>query len=149
MQRNPVETVMGAVVLFVALFFVVFAFRKADLGAPVGYQVEARFNKSGGLAAGNDVMISGIKVGSVVGVSLDGDYTARVAMTIQDGVKLPDDSEASIASDGLMGGKYVRIAPGSSPVLLASGGTFRRVKDFQSLEDMVGSLIFQITGGQD
>jgi phospholipid/cholesterol/gamma-HCH transport system substrate-binding protein len=147
MKRNPIETIVGALVLLVAAWFLVFAYRKVDLNPAQGYSVVARFNKSGGITPGSDIMISGIKVGSVHSVKLDSDYYAVVTMTIYPDVPIPDDTEVSINSDGLMGGKYIKLLPGRSAVMLVDGGSIRKVKDYKALEDMVGDLIFQVTGG--
>ena len=147
MKHNPIETIIGGIVLLSALFFVVFAFNKADLRAPSGITVTAKFNKSGGIIAGSDVMVNGIKVGAVRSIGLNENYEAVVTMVIKYDVKLPDDSMAIIASDGIIGGKYLRIIPGTGKDYLASGGSISRTKDYKSLEDSVGDLIFQVTGG--
>ena len=75
---------------------------------------------------GSDVRISGIKVGSVAARALDPQtYAAIVTMTIDDGVSLPDDTIASIANEGPLGGRYVRLEPGTSATALASGGVIK------------------------
>ncbi|MBO4521548.1 MAG: MCE family protein [Alphaproteobacteria bacterium] len=146
MKKSPIETVLGILVILVALFFVRFAATKIDARPQQGYELTAVFSKSGGLESGNDVRISGIKVGSVVGLDLTPDYTAKVTLSIRDGVKLPDDSTAIVASDGLMGGTFVRVDPGKSKMFLKSGDRISKVKDFRSLEDIVSEVIFLATG---
>ena len=148
MRRNAIETVMGAVVLLVAGGFVFFAYDMAQVKAVEGYEVTALFYKIGGLNEGSDVRISGIKVGTVIDHELDPEsYDARVRMTITREVKLPVDTVASIASEGLLGGKYVRLEPGTDKSYIKDGGTITRTKDFRSLEDQVGEIIFLSTGG--
>ena len=66
MRRNMIETVLGAVVLVVAALFVVFAYSSSSLHPQSGYTVSARFDRIGDLKVGDDVKLSGIKVGSVV-----------------------------------------------------------------------------------
>jgi phospholipid/cholesterol/gamma-HCH transport system substrate-binding protein len=39
----------------------------------------------------------------------------------------------------------VKINPGKSTDLLPAGATFANTKDFKSLEDMVGEIIFMVT----
>ncbi|NKD77122.1 MCE family protein [Haematospirillum sp. H1815] len=146
MTRNPIETVIGALVLAVALLFLLFAWQSADLRPVSGYPVHVQFNKVGGLAVGADVRISGIKVGSVSRQFLDNQtYRAIVSLSIMPGVQLPEDTVASIASDGLLGGKFVRLEPGQSRSFLESGGTIANSQDFRSVEDMVSELIFLAT----
>jgi len=150
MRRNAIETVMGAVVLLVAGVFVFFAYDMAQVKAVEGYEVTALFYKIGGLNEGSDVRISGIKVGTVIDHNLDPEsYDARVRMTITREVKLPVDTVASIASEGLLGGKYVRLEPGTDKSFIKSGGIITKTKDFRSLEDQVGEIIFLATGGDE
>ena len=150
MRRNAIETVMGAVVLLVAGGFVFFAYDMAQVKAVEGYEVTALFYKIGGLNEGSDVRISGIKVGTVIDHELDSEsYDARVRMTITREIKLPVDTVASIASEGLLGGKYVRLEPGTDKSYIKDGGTITKTKDFRSLEDQVGEIIFLATGGDE
>ncbi|MEO5337705.1 MAG: MlaD family protein [Magnetospirillum sp. WYHS-4] len=151
MGRSLVETVMGAVVLLVAAAFVYVAVQTAEIKAVEGYALTASFYKIGGLKKGSDVRISGIKVGTVTEHRLaPKTFDALVEMSISANIKLPVDTVASIASEGIMGGKYVRLEPGSDKgKTLPPGGTIAKTKDFRSLEDQVGEIIFLATGGKD
>lgn len=150
MGRNAVETVLGAVVLLAAAVFVQFAYSTAEVKAVEGYRVSAVFYKIGGLGKGSDVRINGIKVGTVVGHNLNSDtYDAVVKMTITPEIKLPTDTVAIIASEGMMGDKYVRLEPGSAKTYVDAGGKITKTKDFRSLEDQVGEIIFLATGGDN
>jgi phospholipid/cholesterol/gamma-HCH transport system substrate-binding protein len=147
MRRNLIETVMGAVVLLVAALFVYFAYNTAQVHSAPGYPVQASFGKVGGLAVGSDVRISGIKVGSVTARTLDPKtYDAILTMTIDEGVQLPESTIASIASEGPLGGRYVRLEPGSSSTMIAPGGMIKQTRGYRSLEDQVGEIIFLATG---
>ncbi len=148
MKRNPIETVLGAVVLLVAGMFLFLAYSTAQVATTSGYTVSAAFLKVGGLQVGSEVRISGIAVGTVAKQALDAEtFEARVEMVIDPGVQLPDDTVAAIVGDGLLGGKYVDLRPGTSSTMLADGGELTRSEDFQSLEDLVGEIIFLATGG--
>ena len=74
-------------------------------------------------------------------------YDAVVTVSIAGHLQLPVDTVASIASAGLMGGKYVRLEPGKEKKFIAADGRFAKTKDFRSLEDQVGEIIFLATGG--
>jgi phospholipid/cholesterol/gamma-HCH transport system substrate-binding protein len=146
MKRNPIETVLGAVVLVIAGMFMAFAYTTADIQAVTGYAVTANFLKVGGLETGSDVRISGIRVGTVTSQTLDPKtFQATVAMSISGEVKLPQDSEAAIVSDGLLGGKYINVIPGKAPQNITGGGMIAKTRDFQSVEDLVGEIIFLAT----
>jgi phospholipid/cholesterol/gamma-HCH transport system substrate-binding protein len=146
MRRNAIETVMGAVVLIVAGLFIYFASTMVQMGSVAGYAVTASFFKLGDLGVGSDVRISGIKVGTITGRQLDPQsYNAVVTMTIADAVQLPEDTVASITSDGLLGGKYLRLEPGRSTTILKPGGQIRETRSYRSLEDQVGEIIYLAT----
>ena len=146
MNKRPVETIMGIVVSAVAAFFAYFAYNVSDLQVVKGYNVTAKFLKVGGLTVGSDVRINGIKVGTVVGQNLDdSDFTADVKMSLSSNVHLPVDSVASIVSDGLVGDKFIKIEPGHGKEMLKDGDVIQNTKDFKTLEDMVGEIIFMVT----
>lgn len=150
MRKKPVETIMGLLVLVIALLFLGFAYNVTDLQVVEGYSVNAEFTKVGGLSIGSDVRINGIKVGTVTAQDLNNeDYTVRVTFSIASNVKLPKDSVASIVSDGLMGNKFVKIEPGKAKEYLANGDTFEKTKNFKTIEDMVGEIIYMVTGGDN
>ena len=150
MGRSLVETVMGAVVLVVALGFVIFAYEMAQVRTIEGYQVKTAFAKVGGLNKGAEVRISGIKVGNVAEVTLDPEtYDAVAVLSIRPDVKLPVDTVASIASAGMLGDKYVRLEPGNSKEMIEAGTAIAKTKDYRSLEDQVGDIIFLATGGDE
>lgn len=150
MSHNAVETVLGGVVLTVAGMFLYFAYGTAEIQSSGGYTVEAAFYKIGGLSKGSDVRVSGIKVGFVVENKLDPEtYDARVIMSISTDLRLPTDTVAIITSGGLLGGKYVRLEPGTATSFIEDGGSITETKDFRSLEDQVGEIIFLATGGDE
>jgi phospholipid/cholesterol/gamma-HCH transport system substrate-binding protein len=145
--RNLIETVMGAVVLAVAGLFIYFAYTTSQIRPVSGYQISAAFFKVGGLSTGSDVRISGVKVGTVLDRHLDPKtYDAIVTMTIANDIKLPEDTVAAIASESPLGGKYVRLEPGTAHAYLAPGGRIKETRSFKSLEDQVGEIIFLATG---
>ena len=150
MNNKPVETIVGIVAIFVAAFFLYFAYQVSDLQVVKGYDINARFLKVGGLNVGSDVRINGIKVGTVIAQNLDPeDYVADVKLSISSNIQLPKDSVVSIVSDGLVGNKFIKIEPGKSKEFLQNGDTVANTKDFKTLEDMVGEIIFMVTDNGD
>ncbi|MEL6962192.1 MAG: outer membrane lipid asymmetry maintenance protein MlaD, partial [Pseudomonadota bacterium] len=64
MNRNSLETVLGAVVLLVAIGFLYYAYQNNDSSESGSYPLLAQFDRIDGLENGADVRIGGIKVGS-------------------------------------------------------------------------------------
>lgn len=145
MSRSVIETVLGGFVLLGALIFLIFSYSKGDAGNVSGYQISANFSKIGGLQIGDPVQISGVKVGQVANVTLDPKtYLAKVTMEIEDDIKVPDDSAATISSTSLLGGMYMGIEPGGSEDMLESGGEIQYTQAPQNLEELLGKFIFSM-----
>ncbi len=148
MSRNIVETILGAVVLAVAIGFVAWAYGRSEAGDPGGYTLKAGFDRVDGLEVGGDVRISGIKVGQVLAQSLNPQtFRAEVTFSVRDGIEVPADSSAAIVSSGLLGGKYLSVVPGGDERLLADGGEITLTQSSVNLEDLIGRYIFS-GGGQ-
>ena len=146
MKRNPIETILGFLVLISTGFFIFLVMTHIDIRPVKGYHVRANFLKTGGLEVGADVRISGVKVGSVLSAKLnEDDYTADVILSIDSTIKLPVDTQATIADAGLMGSKYVRLVPGGERLWLKDGDKITKTKDYKSLEDSVSDFIFLST----
>jgi len=143
MHRNVIETVMGAVVLLVAIGFVVFAFRASGISADGGYRVNAVFNDASGLVIGTDVRMAGVKVGTVIGQSLDTEtFQANIVLEIDESIKLPSDSSARILPDGLLGGNFVSLEPGAEEDLIPNGGRIEFTQSAINVVELLGRFIF-------
>jgi phospholipid/cholesterol/gamma-HCH transport system substrate-binding protein len=150
MNKKPMETIMGLVVLVVAALFMLFAYRVSDLQVVKGYEIHARFIKVGGLNVGADVRINGIKIGTVLSQKINpNDYMVDVTMSILPNISLPNDSVVSVSGDGLLGDKFIKIDPGKSSKKLLAGDVVQNTKDAKSLEDMVGEVIFMVTNNDE
>lgn len=150
MNKKPVETIMGIVVLVIAVLFMMFAYNVSDLHVVKGYDINAKFLKVGGLNTGADVRINGVKVGTVVEQKINtDDFMVDVKMSILPEIVLPIDSVITIAGDGLMGDKFIKIEPGNSSEKIKPGDIVKKTKDAKSLEDMVGEIIFMVTGNEE
>ena len=108
------------------------------------YTYYAYYTQVGGIQPASHVMISGVKVGSVVDVKLNEDPSKGVELTlsIDKQYRIPTDSKAEIFSDGLMGGKAVKILYGSSSEFTPNKGTIQS-KESVDLMDMAST---ELTG---
>ncbi len=146
MKRSLVETLLGALVIIVAVVFFLFSYNKADVGkGSGGYEIIAHFSGIGGLAAGDEVQISGVKIGTVSNVDLDQNtYLARVHIAVDNQYKLPADTAALISSESLLGGKYLELQPGAAEEILENGDIIEFTQAPQNLEQLLGQFIFSM-----
>lgn len=127
MRESAFETLIGAVVVAVAAFFLWFALARGGDAASMGgktYDVVARFNSVSGLARGSDVRIAGVKAGVIK--SIEGDpqrFEAVVTISLDSKWELPDDTDARVSTDGLLGGAYIAIEPGAGFDTIPQDGT--------------------------
>lgn len=149
MGRNIIETILGAVVLIVAGFFIVFAYSSADLRKVDGYQVTAHFPMVDGLKEGGDVKVNGVKVGSIMSMHLITEpgvdqYLVDIKLSIIPSVDIPTDSIAMAATESLLGGKYLAIEIGVDEEMVEKDGTgmLARTQAPMRLDDLIGQLIY-------
>ena len=134
---------MGAIVLAAAAGFVALAYEVADIQGNGGYKIIAEFGSTGGLSVGDDVRISGIKVGRIIDQTLDPvTYSARIAMAIAPDVQIPADTSARITASSLLGGNYLELMPGADSEMLASGAVIYDTRDPVSINDLLGKMVF-------
>ena len=149
MTRNLLETLLGAVVLIVAVGFLAFAYTTSQVQQDGGYELIARFDKVDGLERGSDVRISGIKVGTVLDQILDPEtYRAEVRFSLREDIQLPADTSAAVVSNGLLGGKYLALVPGGDIEMLQPGGEVTLTQSAVNLEDLIGHMIFSQGGDE-
>ena len=149
MGRSVFETILGAVVLAIAFLFLSFAYSSSDLQKVQGYKLSANFPMVDGLKEGTDVKINGVKVGSVHSIELLTDpgpnqYLVKVVMSIDPNVRMPTDTMALIATESLLGGKYMSFEPGVDETMIKNDGTGRitRTQAPMRLDDLIGQMIY-------
>lgn len=149
MPRNLLETLLGAVVVVVAVGFLAYAYLNGGPGDGAGgMTLTARFESIDGLNVGSDVRISGIKVGEVVSETLDPEsYMADVRFTVASNIALPSDSSAAISSASLLGGKYLSLTPGGDTQMLEEGGEITLTQPSLNIERLIGQYAFGVGGG--
>jgi len=126
MRESLFETLVGAAVVAVAVAFAWFAvMRGGDASAgPDQYELTARFNNVSGIERGSDVRIAGVKAGVVKAISGDPKrFEAVLSISLDKKWQLPDDTDARISTDGLLGGAYVALEPGGSMDNIPQDGT--------------------------
>jgi len=146
MRKFNLEIVVG---LFMVIGFVSFAWLSVRLGdidifGPKTYEVTANFGSVSGLKTGAIVEIAGVQVGKVADISFDPKaYEAKVALSINQGVILQEDSIASVRTAGIIGDRYIDISPGGSDDLISDGGRILETESAINLEELVSKYIFE------
>ena len=148
MSQNPTEVAVGGIVLAVAIGFAVYASQATGLSkGGADYPLTASFRSIEGINVGTDVRLAGVKISTVTEVGLNAEtFRADTTLNIRDGVEIPDDSAAVIASEGLLGGNFVEIVPGGSPFGLEAGD---EILDTQGSVSLISLLLKFVSGGDD
>jgi phospholipid/cholesterol/gamma-HCH transport system substrate-binding protein len=108
-ERNRITVGVVGILVVVALVIAVFSYNKIPfINGKSDYA--AYFAEAGGIKSGSDVRVSGLSVGRVSGVKLDG-TKVLVTFTVDDDVSLGDRTEASIKTETVLGTKMLEITP--------------------------------------
>lgn len=146
-QTRAVEIGTGLFVLlgFAALFFLVTQItnRQLSLGDS-GYRLEAHFDNVGGLKPGAPVSMAGVTVGRVESIDYDqSEFKAVVRLRIDGRFdRIPDDSDASIFTAGLLGGQYIGLGAGGSETYFRDGGRIAFTQSAIVLENLISKYLF-------
>lgn len=146
--------------LFVLLGFAALLFLTTQLpanglklgGSKSGYTVSAGFENIGDLKTGSPVTMAGVRIGVVQAIHFDPkDYKAVVTMRVDPQYnQIPEDSFASIQTQGLLGGKYVGISPGGAETFLKDGSRIDQTQSAIVLESLINKFFAgYATKGED
>jgi phospholipid/cholesterol/gamma-HCH transport system substrate-binding protein len=130
---------------FAALFFLTTQLPTTGLklaGSKSGYHVTAEFDNIGDLKVGSPVTIAGVRVGDVNKIHFD-PKTFKAVVTLRldkQYDEIPDDSFASIQTQGLLGGKYIGFSPGGSDTFLKEGSRIDQTQSAIVLESLINKL---------
>jgi phospholipid/cholesterol/gamma-HCH transport system substrate-binding protein len=150
-EKSSLEFTVG---LFMVIGLMAVVYLAVNLGS-VGvltektYPLKARFVSSSGLVQGAFVEVGGVRVGTVENIYVDYEsYESIVEMSLDQNIKLQDDAIASIRTSGIIGDKFVKIAPGGSETYLKPGDEIVETESSISLEELISKYIFE-SGGKD
>lgn len=149
MSENATEVIVGGAVLAAAVGFFFYAGQITGFeDAGDAYQLTASFRSADGLDLGTDVRLAGVRVGSVTALDLNPDtFRADVDFTVTGGIELPDDTQAVIASEGLLGGNFLELVPGGSAFNMAPGDEVYETQSAVSLTTLIMRAVGGGTGG--
>jgi phospholipid/cholesterol/gamma-HCH transport system substrate-binding protein len=144
MKRYNIELTVGLFVLagILCLGYLSIKLGKMEVVGGKGYEIYAIFSNSGGVKQGSNIVIAGVEVGRVKGISLE-NYQARIILSLSPEVKIQEDAIASIKTKGLVGEKYIEITPGGSDKFITPGGRIRETQSSVDLEELISKLVFE------
>ena len=121
MKINFFDAFLGLLVLLASGLFLFYIYVTIDTKwfKNDKFELHARFDNVDGIVAGSKVKLSGVNIGSVRSISLDPEnFYAFITIDFDKEYSFPDDTEASVQLEGLLGGSYISILPGGSDVIL-------------------------------
>ncbi len=145
MKQSRTEYLVGIFVLL-GLAAVAYVTINLGMGSMLGgntYKIEARFSNVGGLNVGAMVVVAGVTVGRVEAIRVDNqDYSAIAELRVDSELHLPTDSMASVKSTGLIGDKYILLAPGADETYLEPGARITMTESSVDIEALIGKMAF-------
>jgi phospholipid/cholesterol/gamma-HCH transport system substrate-binding protein len=107
-ERRPKVIGVIAVALIVVAVLAILLLNRSIFTS--GYKVTARFASAAGITKGTDVMVAGVKVGTVTGVTVHGN-AVDADLSVNQGTQLPHDTTAAVEVETLLGVVDVTLQP--------------------------------------
>lgn len=153
-QTRAVELGTGLFVLLgmSALFFLTTqATGGDDFSATEVYEVQARFQNVGSLKRRAPVAMAGVTIGRVTNIEFDSHALDAVVTLVIDSQynEIPDDTDASILTAGLLGSQYIGLQPGGSEMFLEDGGEILFTQSAIVLENLIGKFLIKDSAGDE
>jgi phospholipid/cholesterol/gamma-HCH transport system substrate-binding protein len=146
MERSTLDLWVGLFVCAGIGALLILAMKVGNMGSiGIGtdsYTLYADFENIGGLKPRAPVKSAGVVVGRVASIALDGkNFKARVALSLDNRFKFPNDTSASILTSGLLGEQYIGLDPGGGDDL-KPGETIKITQSAIVLEKLISQFLF-------
>lgn len=147
MSKRMIELWVGVLLLAAIGAALILAIKVSGLTNTFGrhgYRVTASFDNIGGLKLRSPVTLAGVHIGQVTDIKLDNErFKAIITMQIEQN-RLPQDTSASILTEGLLGVNYISLQPGYEEAFLKDGDKIQETHSALILENLLGQLLFSL-----
>lgn len=146
MNTRKMEFYVGIFVVIgmICCIYLFISLGKIGFGPQTRYPIYGYFNSVSGLKKGAVVEMAGVEIGVVSDITLDKEQLlAKVEFGIDKNVSLSDDVIASVKTSGIIGQKYIDIAPGGSDIMLEPGEQIFATESALDIESLVRKFIFK------
>ncbi|HKJ65746.1 MAG TPA: outer membrane lipid asymmetry maintenance protein MlaD [Desulfopila sp.] len=144
MKKKSVEIIVGLFMIVGFLAFVYLAFNLGEVSLFAGsrtYVIEAEFANVSGVKKGASVQIAGVVVGQVEDISLVDSY-ANLDLRIDRDIQLPEDTMASVKSQGIIGDKYIQLTLGGAEDMLKEDDLIVDTESSVDIESLISKFAF-------
>ncbi len=145
MKKNTLELVVGLFMVsgFAALIYLALHLGEVSfLRSGSTYVIDAVFSNVSGVKQGAVVQVAGVPVGDVEKVWLGEKGYAHLALRVDNSVKIPLDSMASVKTQGIIGDKYIQLSLGGDEKTFSSGGVIRDTEPALDIESLISKFAF-------
>jgi phospholipid/cholesterol/gamma-HCH transport system substrate-binding protein len=142
-QRGPVQVGLIGTVIVTCVVIAAFEYNKLPFINDYN-NYSAYFSEAGGIKPASSVRVSGMGVGRVSDIRLDG-TKVRVGFTVRKGIELGDRTEAAIKTETILGAKMLELTPRGEG-RLAGPIPLERTTSPYDLPDALGDLTTTISG---
>ena len=144
-KKINLEYLLGLLILIISIISIFYYSSKLNLFKKMDtLQINSSFFDIGNINIGNDVKINGVKVGEITGISLDQEsYMAIITSTVDQSIKIPNDSTFKISNNGFIGSPYIEIELGNSKISFNNNDYTINNVDAVSLEEIINNFIFK------
>ena len=144
-KKINLEYLLGLLILIISIISIFYYSSKINLFNKVDtLQVNSSFFDIGNINIGNDVKIMGVKVGEVSSISLDQEnFMAVITSSVDESIKIPNDSTFKISNNGFIGSPYIEIELGNSKISFNNNDYTINNVDAVSLEEIINNFIFK------
>lgn len=143
-KSSTLEIIVASFILCTSSLSLYYVYQKNYAHVQGEIWIKAEFDSVGGLTIGSPVKINGVSVGSVKAMDIDPEknFTVLVTFSVQKHILLPEDTEASIINESLLGQPILTLSPGSQEALLSADDVIYRTTPPANITDLMSRFLF-------